>query len=298
MTQIIAALTNEYAFLVSDRLLTYGNGPKAGKVFKEQECKLVSLCNSAVIGYTGLARIGGMPTHEWIATTLAKAACQHPGAAADTLLKNTNAALPNLASPLRRQAFLLAGWAPFEPVGEIRPHVCLVSNFHDESLNQTADSASDFRLRLRVLQESENAFVFSIGQPLQQSRELNLVRHLNRLIARQIGPKEMLRLLVEEVFFTSTLSGTVGDRVLACCIPRHNAQQYFSEGQSRLSGMLPRSDRATFSYFDRRYNEHSQYGPTIVCGSQAFTDLRYTKEKNGPAQSVSWRVLYAHEAET
>jgi len=84
VTQILSVITQEYALLVSDRLLTVGDGPKAGAVFTDDECKLVSLCNICGIGYSGLARLGGSPTHEWIAKTLA---VSRPRVSLDTSLR-------------------------------------------------------------------------------------------------------------------------------------------------------------------------------------------------------------------
>jgi len=71
MTQIIAAITQDYVLLVVDRKLTFLEGHKRGQCKDDDTCKLVSLCNMSGIGYTGLAEIDGIPTHEWIATTLA-----------------------------------------------------------------------------------------------------------------------------------------------------------------------------------------------------------------------------------
>jgi hypothetical protein len=79
--------------------------------------------------------------------------------------------------------------------------------------------------------------------------------------------------------------------VQACCIPFASAHSLFTKGTARLSGLRARTDRTTFSYFDREYNEHKQFGPTLVCGRQAFTEVMYKRSKTGET-SMSVRVLW------
>jgi hypothetical protein len=93
MTQIIAAITKEYALLASDRRLTRISGPQVGQILDDDTCKLVSLCNTCGIGYTGLSTIDGEPTHEWIAKVLAGANCGGPEAASRVLAGRAERAL-------------------------------------------------------------------------------------------------------------------------------------------------------------------------------------------------------------
>jgi hypothetical protein len=120
VTQIISVITKEYALLASDRRLTYADGPNAGEVHSDDECKLVSLCNICGIGYSGPSRLGGQPTHEWIATTLAGAQCCDANRATQTLVDMAPLALPRAAPELRRQIFIVAGWAQFEGLPGLR----------------------------------------------------------------------------------------------------------------------------------------------------------------------------------
>ncbi len=153
----------------------------------EDECKVVSLCHTNVIGYTGLAKLCGVPAHEWIAVTLAKASCQHAGQASDVLAQAAKAALSSIPKHLRRQAFLMCGWAPFEPDHTVKPHFCLISNFHDEAVAPTAAASEDFRQRIRTLRPGEPAAVFAIGEPLDARREAEILRSIRQTIDRRNG---------------------------------------------------------------------------------------------------------------
>lgn len=297
MTQVLAAITPECAFLVADRRLTYGAGPRNGQVASEEECKVVSLCHVNVIGYTGFAKLGNIPTNEWIASTLAMAGCHHAAQASAVLSHCAHLALPPLPQASRRQAFLMCGWAPFGPDRLVQPHISLISNYHDETIAPTGVARESFRVNIRTLQPSETAAAFAIGEPLQPSRETALLRSIRRVLHRDNGYAAVLRLLAEEVFLTSAIASTVGDRVQACCIPVASAHNLFNGGTARMSGLRARADRTTFSYFDRKYNEYKQFGPTFVCGEQAFTDIKYERSETGPETSISCRVLYAPKKE-
>jgi len=69
MTQILSVMTTDYVLLASDRRVTYGEGPKIGEVADEDTCKLVNLCSTTGIAYSGVGIIRGVPTHQWIAKT-------------------------------------------------------------------------------------------------------------------------------------------------------------------------------------------------------------------------------------
>lgn len=293
MTQVLAAILPECAFLVADRRLTYADGPRRGRVSSDEECKVVSLCHVNAIGYTGLANIRRIPTHEWIATTLAKAGCHFASHASEVLRQEADVALAPYSKRLRRHAFLMSGWAQFEPGQTLKPHLCLVSNFHDDTLAPMAEAFDKFTVRTRILGAHEPVAVFGIGEPLERSREVGLLRSIRRAMNRDNGYAAVLRLLAEEIFLTSARAVTVGDRVQACCIPHASATSFFGGNGVRFSGLRARRDRSTFSYFDRAYNEYEQFGPTQVCGEQAFSEVTFKRSRTGPETSVSVRVLHA-----
>jgi hypothetical protein len=76
MTQVLSVITRDYALLASDRRLTIADGPRRGEVVDDDTCKLVNLCNTCGIGYSGLAKFQGSRTDEWIAKTFASENCR------------------------------------------------------------------------------------------------------------------------------------------------------------------------------------------------------------------------------
>jgi hypothetical protein len=120
MTQILAALTQEYVLVASDRQLTFVSGPHQGKVADDDTCKLVLLCGVWGIAYTGLSRLDGAPTHEWIAVRLAKENCCSPYVAAQVFANEGARALKGSRFQLEL-TFLIAGWVRLEG-GALQPH--------------------------------------------------------------------------------------------------------------------------------------------------------------------------------
>lgn len=293
MTQIITVITQDYALLASDRLLTYGEGPRVGEAFDDDTCKLVSLCNVCGIGYSGLAVLGGTPTHEWIATTLAAANCRDAATASKVLMEATPSALPTVRAALRHQIFLLSGWAYFGDPPTLRSHFCVVTNSFDEAGQVLATPRQEFHHRVRALRNNEAFLWHAIGQPLGPDRVPVFERNLRRLVARDIGPKECLRLLVAEILHThqGNEPPTVGEKILAFCIPKKAVELQLRTGDSSALAQLPDENATAFTYFDPVYSELVQYGPTFVCGEFAATDVQTETDPARDFQSSEMRYL-------
>ena len=292
MTQILGLLTPDYVMLASDRLLTWQGGPNDGRVFRDEECKLVCVNNLAGIGYTGLARLGGRPAHEWIGVTLATANCRRPRDAVEALAAHAPTAVRQVARHLRGLTFLTAGWDWFDDPPVLRPHFALVSNTFDGTGQRLSTPVDSFTVHVRLLKADEGFAWHSVGQPLVTERAQALDRNLRRLVQRSIGPKEALRYLVEEIQFTSESASSVGDRILAMCIPVSSVKQTLSTGHSMMLASLPDPQVSTFSYFDPTHNDFCQFGPTYVSGQMATTDVETESRPEENFQSSSMRILH------
>ena len=292
MTQIITTITREYVLLASDRRLTFLNGPKQGQLADDDTCKLVSLCNTCGIGYTGLAQMEGTPTHEWIAKTLAAEQCSDPANASRILSERAKAALSSVPRHLPRQEFVIAGWAHFTNLTGLRSHVCVITNMRDVTGRILfTEPAESFAVLLHALQDGEDLWTYVIGQPLQLERTKRLERNLQNLVKREMSPKAALRLLVDEVIHTSGQRHTVGKKVLALCIPRHAVQSGIETGRSAMIATQPNEHGASFCYFDPTYSELQQFGPAVTCAGRAVTDVTTEDNPLTGYQSSSLRIL-------
>lgn len=293
MTQIIAVITKEYALLASDRRLTIATGPRRGQVVDDDACKLVSLCNTCGIGYSGLAHIEGAPTHEWIAKTLASVNCRDPDTASRTLAEHAAPALSGVPPSIRRQIFLICGWAWFGEQPQLRSHFCVVTNMLDQSGRPLAEAREAFDRRVRALRDNEELLWHSMGESISKTRFQVLDRNLRRLVRREIGPREALRLLVDEIIHSSVVEKRigVGTRILSFCIPRQSVETQMRTGHSFAVADQPNEALAAFTYFDPTYDQLEQYGPTFICGEFAATDIKTEDDPARNFQSSKMRLL-------
>jgi hypothetical protein len=293
MTQILSLITKDYALLASDRRLTIGEGPRLGELVDDDRCKLVSLCNTCGIGYSGLAHIQGVPTHEWIAIALAEANCTGPAKADKVLAEGAGRALSKLRASIRHHTFLISGWELFDSPPGLRSFFSIITNALDDAGRVLVEPRSSFDCRLRTLHDGEEILWTAIGQPLREERRKLLDRNLRRLASKEIAAREALRLLVDEIVNTSLKEkcANVGAKILAFCIPRKSVESRMQGGSSMLVAKQSDDNSATFAYFEPSYSELQQYGPTFICGENAVTDV---KTENDPArdfQSSQFRIL-------
>ncbi len=291
MTQVIGAITQDYVLLAADRRLVYIQGPQRGQLKDDDTCKLVSICNVSGIGYTGLAEIEGVPTHQWIAKTLAAENCSDAGTASRLLAERTQLALANVDRTIRRHTFLIAGWALFQNLTGLRPHLCAISNMIDGT-GQIVSTANDvFTVFAKALNDSEDLAIYVVGHPLSLDRRQRLEGKLRDLVTRNISPKAALGLLVAEITYTSTRTDTVGQKILGFCIPRKAALAGMQSGHRPLLATEPNEDTASFCYFDPTYDELQQFGPTVTCGGFAITDVITENDPSQKRQSAQVRIL-------
>jgi hypothetical protein len=289
MTQILGLLTPTHVFLVADRRVTFISD---GSVKDDNRCKLVSLCHRAGIGYSGLAELEGLPTHEWICHKLADVQAAMPWQAVSTLREAAERAFAVLRGPVYPQIFLLAGYDFFRGHDEALPHFAVVSNFHDDSGQQLGAPTNTFTTHLAVLHVSpQTKFrTYTVGVLLSNDRRQALHRNIARLVDRLIGPQEMLRLLVDEIVRTAKLpSRTVGEKVLAMCIPRASIES--GAGPRMMLATKPGADIPTFAYFDPTYSVMRQFGPAFVCNGAAHTDVETEDDPSRSYQSSQLRIL-------
>jgi hypothetical protein len=205
----------------------------------------------------------------------------------------TPLAIRHVREELRRQIFLLSGWGQFGDPPTLRSHFCVVTNYLDDAGQVLAIPRAGFDRRVRALHNNEAFLWYSIGQPLRQERVPALERNLRRLVARDIGPKEALRLLIAEILNThqSKERPTVGDKTLAFCIPKKAVESQIKTGRSMALAKFPDENSVAFTYFDPAYSEMIQYGPTFVCGEFAATDIETENDPARDFQSSQMRIL-------
>jgi len=167
----------------------------------------------------------------------------------------------------------------------------MITNTRDAAGKPTPAPLDSFNACRKYLRQEEDLNWVVAGQAITEARAKDLTGNMRRLINREIGPKEALRLLVDEIINTSKRSTDVGSKILGFCIPKKGAQRFFEKGQTVMLAVQPNPDTAAFTYFEDGYSELKQYGPTTVCGDWAVTDVETENDPSRDFQSSSFRIL-------
>lgn len=297
MTQIISAITADYAILAADRRITsFGTG----EVLEEDSCKMVNIQNTCGVAYTGISRIEGLDTHEWIAITLARAKCTQIGDSMPALRKAADVAFRSIPKDRSRHTFVFCGWSRIKDYHDLRPCMAIVTNSYDESMQPLKVPGDQFVMRLRRLSREEDIYFDVQGQPLSDnSRYTHIDSQLRSLSSRRIPPNAATRLLAREIHRTSgmTRSGvanggnpTVGPSLLTMCIPRAAAEGVFAGRPTHMLATEANFSDATFSHFDPERDEEIQYGPAGVHGGFAIGP--FEGRSKGDFQRAAFTFLY------
>src|SRR5467141_739816 len=217
MTQVIGVLTRRSVLLACDRRLT---SIATGKVIHDDTCKMVSLCNTAGIAYTGLAQLDGIPTHEWICHRLADANVARAGLVLPVLMEAATRSFSTLSSSqLFPHSFLLAGYERFQDES-IRPMLGDVTNMRDIGGRLLPSPGRTFVGFRYVQQPEQRIYSTAAGVPLADARHAALVRNLGRAYSRETSDEPLLRLLADTIVTTARKeTDKVGERVLTMAIP-------------------------------------------------------------------------------
>jgi hypothetical protein len=290
MTQVIGVVTRDSVFMVSDRRLTWGAGPRFGQLYDDDTCKLVSVCSTCAVAYTGLAQLGAppRPTHEWIADLLAASDCNRGSIAARILITAASTAFATLPST-PSHSFVIGGWSRFS--GVLRSYLCTVTNSIGDDGAPLPSPSRTFIGVVKPLNDDDAPFEMLVaGRPLRSAaREKVLRRMFRRIVERGLSPKRILQLLVDEVVYTSKSDSTVGSKVLATVIPRAAAERQAAQGESMILEGESIDSTASFAYFEPGYEGLAQFGPTFTCNGWALKDTEAVND--GDKQSIQVRVL-------
>lgn len=284
-------VTHDHALLATDRRLTFTSGPQAGHVADDDACKLVSLCNVVGIAYTGLASIGGTPTHEWIAERLAESSCTSPAHAGEILRLCAAAELP-ATRYAGEQTFLFAGWDVHPDEGRLTPRLGLVTNKYDASGQVRGFPSYEFSHYFNWLTGDRRWTAKLAGHDMSDQKVRHLRRLYNRLADGQVSPRLVLREMAQAIADTAARAPGVGSKVLCMCISRAGAEKALAGGASMLVATTDAVEGASFRYYDPGSDALKQYGPTVVCGQSAYTDLVTEDDPSRDYQSVQIKILH------
>jgi hypothetical protein len=216
MTMVLAAMTDDHVFVVSDRRAT---SARTGQVISSTENKAVILNDEMILTYTGFCDLEGLPTDAWVANVLANEPVENW---LRTLLNRIGPAVRRVRvkRDLQRHTFLLTGYArtlkgrrPFRPIG------FLISNSYGPDGQVLRRPEEKFWLSILRL-GNWRVRVDSIGRDLPDQTRAALERRVRtQLRATPDRPQRVLDILGNMIRSVARSDAGVGQDLMAISFP-------------------------------------------------------------------------------
>jgi|GEM_PF-7090825 len=227
MTLILTCGTREVVVQVSDRRLTLPDGG----LFDDNTTKAVCYCGRVAIGYTGVAKIQGLDTAEWIAKTVAPHDQLEPALAA------VAASLAPIIGT-QRIAIVASGWATLEEKNP-RAFACTISNFQDEQGGWLPKARPQITRRLEWLDPGEPYLLSVAGQQLTATEQTSLDQKIRQALKEKNIPFGLAEALGEQVRRISDDGSERGKRVgkglIVQALSRTAVERQLAEGEVQSS---------------------------------------------------------------
>ena len=261
MTLILSCLTRDYVVQVSDRRVVATDG----SWHEDRANKAIFFCGHSSFSYTGIARLEGLPTDEWLTQQLGTAKAL--GDALPLLQRRARDAVraipfPSSVPPSRRPvirrlafvnvAFVLLG----EPSADrtryqllrtdtlnevstqnMQPVLTVVSNFFRPPDQWLPEAEREFTVFHRTLNRNEDFTVFPSGQRIGDQDYKRVVRNVRHCVENSTSGYPTARVLARQVQAVSKNNQMVGSNVLCSLIPKRAILSHM--GQYPESGMIP-----------------------------------------------------------
>ena len=278
MTMILSVLTPSFAVQVSDLRLT----DASGVIKSDGTAKTTVFCGKLLFGFTGLAERGAPrePTGHLLAATLHDSLRAVDAQGNDWLTwmaKQLGDAVARTRLPrspidreIRRLAVIGVGFERTPDSPTLRAVTVLFSNFFSASRGWLPEANERVGF---VAQTLRAPFELNVaGCQLDPEVHARLQRDIGRVLARNIGPEPIARLLVARIRALS--DPRVGKSVLVSSLP-------LSKVPAGVTMSLRREQRpdfreATFLYVPQEFDEGIIYGPNaagplgVICSPYYF----------------------------
>ena len=229
VTLILGLMTQQYVLVVSDLRTVMPKADGSYQLDDDDRNKLAILGTSAVFGYTGVADINGVRTHEWFIEVMKPFVDNGNVSEGLRQLRSRltrefkRPRLRRLAPDARRHAFIGLGFKRRASTGSMFAATDIISNFHDRLGRAHSVAQDEFTLLSTQLKPGAAPSLLGIGWvPIEHGRQTELQRYLRRRLFLN-EPAHAARLLGQEIRRVSATlgpEGAVGKGLLACCISR------------------------------------------------------------------------------
>jgi hypothetical protein len=207
-------MTNECVVMVSDRRLTNAD---TGEVITGIENKALILSGHLMMGYTGIARLGGVPTIEWVIGKLAGKQLTENFRVLET---ESASAVRSFPQKYRQHAYLAAGWL-LDSKNEYVPVAFITSNFIQPNGTMLSKAAPNFTTFKVLLPHSNAVVVLSAGARVPDTLKIAACRTIRRYRKQnRYRPQGIVQILGDALLSVAGANNSVGRDVMVTSFPR------------------------------------------------------------------------------
>lgn len=252
MTLVLSCVTPDCVYQVSDRRLTWLNGPQRGQVKDDDRNKAVLVDGRFAFGYTGLAEVGTVRTDDWLADVVAKAGSDDMSKILARIRDSATESFRAIRLPaeLKRHAFQGVGWVFDKGFPQPVPGVLTVTNAIESGTKWLPAAQDIFRSSYKFFPYLPDGFeLMSVGQELSRHEHKAVWRLVRRSAKRHAPPGAYLRSLLFSMRWLAHRHPTIGPGFMALSIAKKAAERTVETGGwfALMSG--PREEVASFLCF-------------------------------------------------
>ena len=275
MTLVLSCITRDFIVQVSDRRLTWLNGPNSGSVADDERNKAVVVCNRLVFAYSGLAEIGSLRTDDWLLEVIRRATVKsyNVRAVVSAIATEATDAFRRLvlSRHLKRHAFVAAGWVKLAREAPLVPVIVSISNAVDDRWRWQRVASDQFIVLHALLRPSGRAELRCTGQHLEELKAKRLRRQIDRCIEHNAGPGACVEILAKAIRDAARTRDTIGANLLAVSLPIAATAHEPSLSMPVRSSFA--SDAVTSVYLAAGDEIGVLYGPHYTCGGFSYSDI-------------------------
>jgi hypothetical protein len=218
MTYVLACLTRNIVYQVSDRRLTTIEPPY--KLFDDESNKAVVVNGRISFAYTGLAAVEGIRTDLWLARVIGEGATNNMREVAERIQARATMAFSRLNVPTQSKRHAFQGVGFFRLLGESQdtPGVITIDNAIDkESGEWLKEALPTFQIKTHFQRLFPGkCFLTSVGVMPSQPERRAILRHVLRpLKHRNATDRAVTHALANAVRWISTRHSAVGAGMMA-----------------------------------------------------------------------------------
>ncbi len=276
MTLILACLTKDIVYQVSDRRITNLLPPY--ERLSDEQNKAVMIDSRFVFGYTGLSEIGGERTDTWLAKVISQSDTNDMAAVTNHIRESANRAFERMTGPKknRRCAFQGVGWLRLQGESDFSPASLTIHNAIDPQTGMwLAEPIDEFRLNTRWPSHFPNYCVMeSVGVIPSLAEKDAVFRLVRRCVKRHKStPLTVREALIRSLRWLSTRHKTVGPGMMAVCLPKRGAEEAERTGRRMVLAGTYSDVAPTFVYISAE-GSAKYFGPHFVSKGVVLTDFQ------------------------